>query len=124
MRKASLPKASEVNPFDEDARHEWIVAYLKAKGPYIEDKINEKYQASVDAITRKIHNSNVTQVGRLFFEYYVGEAIWMKTFQNRKRINQTPDWPWTEKPQACDMSQGISLKYRQWRLDEGLLIML
>ncbi|RBA18458.1 hypothetical protein FPRO05_10753 [Fusarium proliferatum] len=36
------------------------------------------------------------------------------------RIGLAPDWPWKELPDSKDMSEGSSLTYRSWRVENNL----
>ncbi|KAI7770532.1 hypothetical protein LZL87_002903 [Fusarium oxysporum] len=123
MSTAALTSAvSEVNSFDEDDRWAWIVDYLKEDGRYFEDKLHETYKESTDRVAKRVHDQGATQVGHLFFEFMVDETFWTLAFQDVGRLGNAPNWPWPERPTHRDMSQGLSLRYRQWRIDNNLSI--
>lgn len=142
MSKYGLQDPSEVNPFDEKARIQWLSAYLRADKHYYEKRLIERYRLAVKAVSAKLHEKATEQgieahdVGRVFFEYFVDKTVWMDicefisraiwttltifTDKPVARIGLAPDWPWKENPDSKDMSEGSSLKYRSWRVENNL----
>ncbi|KAF5543364.1 hypothetical protein FNAPI_9686 [Fusarium napiforme] len=114
----SIPlKSSDIDPYDEDSRRQWIVNYLKAEGVYRQSSQAVSYDRRVEEVAKNISdNDRLTRVGHLYFEYHVDKAMWQKTF-NDSEDGMAPEWPWSESPNPNDMSQGLSHMYRQWRID-------
>ncbi|KAH7220596.1 hypothetical protein BKA60DRAFT_540282 [Fusarium oxysporum] len=123
MSPTLLTQSSDIDPFDEGARRVLMTAYFQSKGLYSAAKTEERYEYWVGHVARCIHiKENVTQIGHLYFEFAVDQAIWEETFYNNGAtpINMAPRWPWPEEPRHHDMSQNLSLRYRQWRIDNNL----
>ncbi|KAF9766899.1 hypothetical protein IL306_000596 [Fusarium sp. DS 682] len=97
-------------------------AYFIADGRYYEDVLEKRYRKSVDGIAQKLHGQGYDQVGEVFFEFLVDHAVWLKSFHTLDTVGLAPEWPWKERPSRHDMSQGASVNYRQWRLDNGLSV--
>ncbi|KAF5600433.1 hypothetical protein FPANT_2448 [Fusarium pseudoanthophilum] len=114
----SIPlKSSDIDPYDEDARRQWIINYLKAEGVYHQSSYEASYDNCVEEVAKSISDHDgFTRVGHLYFEYHVDRVMWQETF-NESEDGMTPEWPWSESPNPNDMSQGLSHMYRQWRID-------
>ncbi|KAG4283175.1 hypothetical protein FPRO06_09848 [Fusarium proliferatum] len=117
----SVPlNSSDIDPFDEDARRQWVISYLRAEGVYDGSILEASHQQREEEVARSISvDEQVTQVGHLYFEFHVDKAVWQKTFKDRGQA-MAPEWPWPESPNLNDMSQGLSMGYRQWRIDYRL----
>ncbi|CVL00512.1 uncharacterized protein FMAN_09931 [Fusarium mangiferae] len=126
MSKYGLQDPSEVNPFDEKARIQWLSAYLRADEHYYEKRLIERYRLAVKVVSAKLHEKATEQgieahdVGRVFFEYFVDKTVWMDIYKPAAKIDLAPGWPWKENPDSKDMSEGSSLKYRAWRVENNL----
>ncbi|RKL47001.1 hypothetical protein BFJ72_g2738 [Fusarium proliferatum] len=108
------------------ARVQWLSAYLRADGRYHEKRLIERYRLAVKAVSAKLHEKATEQgivahdVGKVFFEYFVDKTVWMDIYKAVARIGLAPDWPWKELPDSKDMSEGSSLTYRSWRVENNL----
>ncbi|EXL47956.1 hypothetical protein FOCG_10462 [Fusarium oxysporum f. sp. radicis-lycopersici 26381] len=126
MSKYGLRDPSEVNPFDEKARRQWLSAYLEADGRYVEKLLSERYRSAVNAVGAKVHEKAKDQgheahdVGKVFFEYLVDRTVWWDCYKHVAKLGQAPAWPWQDIPGSTDMSEGSSLRYRTWRLENNL----
>ncbi|KAF4990318.1 hypothetical protein FGRMN_8547 [Fusarium graminum] len=112
------PDPSEIDPFDEHARREFVKAYCDLQSHEDED-VELWYCMARESIAKKIHGQGDIEVGHLFFEYMVDYDIWVDTLYDSDEICTPPAWPWEQKPLPSDMSQGPSNIYRQWRIDNG-----
>ncbi|KAF5665051.1 hypothetical protein FDENT_12701 [Fusarium denticulatum] len=126
MSKYGLRDPSEVNPFDEKARIQWLSAYLRADGRYNEKRLIERYRLAVKAVGAKAHALATEQgiethdVGKVFFEYHVDKTVWLDIYKAAATIGRATDWPWKEMPDSKDMSEGSSVTYRAWRVENNL----
>ncbi|KAH7262915.1 hypothetical protein BKA59DRAFT_449132 [Fusarium tricinctum] len=121
MNHPGRPDASKVNPFNENARRHYILAYFQADGLFSAKLHGEPYQKAVDIIANKVNDQGDVKVGHLFFEYMVDATIWKHTFLQAEATGMAPAWPWPQqKPVAHDMSKGISVTYWNWRFTNGL----
>ncbi|KAF5533441.1 hypothetical protein FMEXI_11823 [Fusarium mexicanum] len=64
---------------------------------------------------RDRHRSEVPAV---YFEYTVDKTLWRNLFLHLGK--NAPAWPWKKGPDPEDMSLGMSRRYREWRIKQGL----
>ncbi|KAG5757434.1 hypothetical protein H9Q69_003735 [Fusarium xylarioides] len=122
MSLEKVRDTSGVNPFDEESRRKWTMAYLIADGQYNKDSLERRYKASVEGISKNLVALEVDQVGEVYFEFLCDEAVWMKTYHHKVKFGMAPEWPFKEKPGRYDMSMGPSVVYRRWRVENGLSV--
>ncbi|KAM0299479.1 hypothetical protein HYE67_007669 [Fusarium culmorum] len=108
---------TKIDPRNEDARRDYIVAYFKAVGLLDLERLNRRYTSAVSGLNNKLHSKNALEVGHLFFEYMLDLAIWNDAFKAAGRV--ALKFPWDQTPKTNDYSKGISIVYREWRLKNG-----
>ncbi|KLO87955.1 uncharacterized protein LW93_5121 [Fusarium fujikuroi] len=110
--------ASLIAPGDICQRRAWLDGFIRQIGSDYAEHVGEKRRASERVVSQKLAVEGARQIGAGFFEYNVDKNAWREIF---KRLgDQAPPWPWKDGPQRDDMIGGISLVYRQWRVDNNL----
>ncbi|KAM0241330.1 hypothetical protein ACHAPO_002137 [Fusarium lateritium] len=110
----------KINPHDEAARRNYLVAYTTARGLFDKERLERRYSEAVVALSNDLHSKGARQVGHLFFEYMVDHIIWDDMFKCPMKIGPVvPKFPWGNRPGTNDHSQGISTTYKRWRLKNG-----
>ncbi|KAM0339292.1 hypothetical protein ACHAPU_010971 [Fusarium lateritium] len=126
---------SNVDPLNQEARRhhmQTVFAHLGIPSP-------EDYRMdATEALCELANTWGLRNLSTAYFEYDLDMSIWnsirklymlVEFYRTNSLVvryhgllDQVGLWPWGQKPNACDLRNGHSVKYREWRVGREMTI--
>ncbi|KAF5678782.1 hypothetical protein FCIRC_6397 [Fusarium circinatum] len=111
---ANVPKPEKISE-----RRQYIDQYIQRFHKDLVPQIDMARKEARSYMCRYYHNNRgMIDVPAVYFEYTIDKTLWQNIFLHLGE--QAPAWPWKKGPDRDDISAGMSMAYKEWRIEMGL----
>ncbi|KAF5974278.1 hypothetical protein FBULB1_7836 [Fusarium bulbicola] len=117
-QRVTFDPAQLPSPGNMGQRRGYIKQYIQR---FHKDLVPETEKEAKDAfgyMCELYRGRKQREVPAVYFEYTVDKTLWRNLFLHLGK--NAPAWPWKKGPSDTDMSAGVSRRYREWRIKQGL----